>query len=116
MPVTNNAVDPVEPVRERRWRQAAYRPPGTSRIFIGIILFATGILGVQLFRLQIINQDQFREVSRGNALRDIRVVPARGAVYDRNGILMVHNEPTYTVTLHERYQTSRLFPQIDFGF
>ena len=73
------------------------------RIFIGIILFATGILGVQLFRLQIINQDQFREVSRGNALRDIRVVPARGAVYDRNGILMVHNEPTYTVTLTPRY-------------
>ncbi len=73
------------------------------RIFIGIILFVTGILGVQLFRLQIINQDQFREVSRGNALRDIRVVPARGAVYDRNGILMVHNEPTYTVTLTPRY-------------
>ncbi len=73
------------------------------RIFIGIILFATGILGVQLFRLQIINQDQFREVSRGNALRDIRVVPARGAIYDRNGILMVHNEPTYTVTLTPRY-------------
>ena len=73
------------------------------RIFIGIILFATGILGVQLFRLQIINQDQFQEVSRGNALRDIRVLPARGAVYDRNGILMVHNEPTYTVTLTPRY-------------
>ena len=73
------------------------------RIFIGIILFATGILGVQLFQLQIINQDQFREVSRGNALRDIRVVPARGAVYDRNGLLMVHNQPTYTVTLTPRY-------------
>ena len=73
------------------------------RIFIGIILCATGLLAVQLFRLQIINQDQFREVSRGNALRDIRVVPARGAVYDRTGLLMVHNEPTYTVTLTPRY-------------
>ena len=73
------------------------------RIFIGIILFAMGILGLQLFRLQIINQDEFREVSRGNALRDLRVLPARGAIYDRSGTLMVHNEPTYTVTLTPRY-------------
>ena len=73
------------------------------RIFIGIILFATGILGIQLFRLQIINQDEFREISRGNALRDLRVLPARGAIYDRSGTLMVHNEPTYTVTLTPRY-------------
>ena len=58
------------------------------RIFIGIILFATGLLGLQLFRLQIINQSAFREVSRGNALRDLRVLPARGAIYDRDGVLV----------------------------
>jgi len=73
------------------------------RIFIGIILFTTGILGMQLVRLQIIDQDEFREISRGNALRDLRVLPARGAIYDRNNVLMVHNEPTYTVTLTPRY-------------
>ncbi|MDX1547807.1 MAG: penicillin-binding protein 2 [Rhodothermales bacterium] len=72
------------------------------RIFIGLILVVIAILGGRLAMLQIINQDDFAEVSRGNALRDLRVEPARGAVFDRNGVLMVDNEPTYTVTVTPR--------------
>ena len=72
-------------------------------IFTGIIVAGACILGAQLVHLQIINQDEFSRVSRGNALRTMRVLPARGAIYDRNGVLLVHNEPMYTVTLTPRY-------------
>ena len=72
-------------------------------ISTGAIVLAIGLLAMQLIRLQIINQDEAHEVSRGNALRTLRVSPARGAIYDRNGVLMVYNEPTYTVTLTPRY-------------
>lgn len=77
-------------------------------IFTGIIVVGACVLGMQLVHLQIINQDEFSRVSRGNALRTMRVLPARGAIYDRNGVLLVHNEPMYTVTLTPRYfDTSR---------
>ena len=72
-------------------------------IFVATILLSIGLLGVRLFGLQIIRRDDAQEVSRGNALRTLRVMPARGAIYDRHGVLMVRNEPSYTVTLTPRF-------------
>ena len=72
-------------------------------IFLAVAAFVIALLCLQLFRLQIIKQDDASEVARGNALRTHRVIPARGAIFDRHGTLMVHNEPTYTVTLTPRY-------------
>ncbi len=72
------------------------------RIFIGIILALLGILGLRLGQLQIIDVEEYTGESRSNAVRENRVRPARGAILDRNGILMVDNEPTYTVTLTPR--------------
>ena len=74
-----------------------------SNIFVAAILLSIGLLGMRLFGLQIIGQSDAREVARGNALRTLRVAPARGAVYDRHGLLMVDNEPSYTVTLTPRF-------------
>ncbi len=72
-------------------------------IFTGVLIAGVTILGMQLVHLQIINKDEFSEVSRGNALRTMRVLPARGAIFDRNGMLLVHNVPMYTITLTPRY-------------
>ena len=42
-------------------------------------------------------------MAQGNAVREQRVEPARGAIYDRSGTLLVDNEPTYTIMLTPRY-------------
>ncbi len=73
------------------------------RIFIGIILVIIGLLGARLIQLQLVQQDEYTDESRGNAVREVRVIPARGAIFDRNGRLMVANEPTYTVLVTPRY-------------
>ncbi|MFQ5572324.1 MAG: penicillin-binding protein 2, partial [Rhodothermales bacterium] len=73
------------------------------RIFIGIILGTLSLLGMRLVQLQLVEQGEYSDASRGNALREVRVHAARGAIYDRNGVLMVGNEPTYTVTLTPRF-------------
>ncbi len=73
------------------------------RIFIGIILVVIGLLGIRLIQLQLLEQDEYTDESRGNAVRELRVQPARGSVFDRNGVLVVSNEPTYTVLLTPRY-------------
>ncbi len=61
------------------------------------------ILSLQLFRLQVTERHDLSEIARENSLRNIRVLPARGLIYDRNGTLMVDNEPTYTISLAPKY-------------
>lgn len=73
------------------------------RIFGFIIVLALGILGLRLAHLQIVDQATYAGESRNNAIREKRVFPGRGVMYDRNGDLMVTNAPTYTVTVTPRY-------------
>lgn len=73
------------------------------RIFIGVILLVLGILTLRLVQLQILDQDDFTEESRSNAIREVRVQPARGAIFDRNGQLMVSNQPSYNILITPRY-------------
>ena len=72
-------------------------------IFTSVVGLALGLLVAQLVLLQIVGQDNAREVAQGNAFRTQRVLPARGGIYDRHGVLMVYNEPTYAITVTPRY-------------
>ena len=72
-------------------------------LFCCAVVFVLSVLSLQLFRLQVTERQDLSEIARGNALRNIRVLPARGLVYDRNSTLMVHNTPTYTISLAPRY-------------
>lgn len=56
------------------------------------------ILG-RLVQLQIVEYDTYSPLSRENSFRQETVTPARGLIYDRNGTLLVDNEPIYTVTI-----------------
>ncbi|MTI88413.1 MAG: penicillin-binding protein 2 [Balneolaceae bacterium] len=56
------------------------------------------ILG-RIFYLQIIEYDTYAALGEKNSVRQEYVDPARGLIYDRNGILIVDNEPIYTLTI-----------------
>ena len=73
------------------------------RIFIVIILGLMCVLGLRLGQLQIVNQDDFSAESRNNAIREQRVIPARGPILDRNGLLLVSNQPSYNIMITPRY-------------
>jgi penicillin-binding protein 2 len=74
-----------------------------TRIFIGVILALTVLLGMRLVELQLIDTEEYLTESQGNAVRQQRVIPARGIIKDRHGEILVDNESTYTVTLTPRY-------------
>lgn len=79
------------------------------RIFIGIVLTVLGILALRLAQLQLIDVEEYTGESRNNAVRERRVQPARGAIFDRNGQLMIDNEPTYTLLITpRRFDRSRI--------
>lgn len=69
----------------------------------GIILTILLIYIVRLFYLQVIAGDDYVTIAQDNAFLTRINYPARGEIYDRNGQLLVTNEPAYDlmVTMRE---------------
>ena len=79
------------------------------RIFTGIILVVLLIFGGRLFSMQILNNEEYTGTSRSTAVREMRVIPSRGAIFDRSGNLLVDNEATYSITIKPYlFDTSRV--------
>ncbi len=64
-----------------------------------IILLFTGVLVSRLFQLQIVEYEQFAAMSQGNRLRIEPLAPTRGLIFDRNGIVLAENLPTWELVL-----------------
>ncbi len=65
------------------------------------IIVATALLILRLFYLQIIN-DSFKLKSENNAIKIKYDYPERGYIYDRNGTLLVANQPSYDIMVVPR--------------
>ena len=72
-------------------------------IFAGVILFVIGLLTVRLAQMQLLDRAQYSDEAIANSVEQKVVGPARGLIYDRAGLLIVDNQPTYTITLTPRY-------------
>lgn len=65
-------------------------------VIIGIACFIALVFIIQLFNLQILSDD-YKDFADSNAFYKKTLYPSRGAVYDRNGKLLVYNQPTYDI-------------------
>src|ERR1700761_5607556 len=63
-----------------------------------IVLLTLGLLG-RLVLLQVIRHDYYADLSQGNRVRTEPIPAARGLILDRNGTVMVNNEPAYQLEL-----------------
>ena len=68
----------------------------------GLVIAILLIYVVQLFRLQIADADSYKENALNNAFRDTPVYPPRGLIYDREGRLLVDNEPAFDLVVTMR--------------
>jgi penicillin-binding protein 2 len=66
-----------------------------------LIIFATTLLVIRLFYLQIVD-DSFKLKSDNNAIKIKYDYPERGYIYDRNGKLLVANQPSYDIMVIPR--------------
>ncbi|MBQ5409211.1 MAG: penicillin-binding protein 2, partial [Muribaculaceae bacterium] len=64
----------------------------------GFIVVVVAIYMWKLFDLQILD-DKYREIAVSNARSTKITHPSRGQIYDRNGKLVVYNEPAYDLVL-----------------
>ncbi|GFZ80101.1 penicillin-binding protein 2 [Aquaticitalea lipolytica] len=67
------------------------------KLLLTSIVFSVGLIFIaRLFYLQVYNQDTY-SLYDDNAIRKVYDYPKRGYVYDRNGKLLVANQPSYDV-------------------
>ncbi len=72
----------------------------TSIRVLQIIIFTlTAIVFGRIFFLQIIQFETYSIIGEKNSIRHKYVSPARGLIYDRNRVLLVDNEPIFTITI-----------------
>lgn len=56
-------------------------------------------LGLRMRHMQLERADEFRMLADGNSIKIRLIPPARGLIYDRNGLLVAGNEQNYRVTM-----------------
>src|SRR5689334_4184222 len=66
-------------------------------IFIAIILALLG----RLYYIQIVD-DRYTIYANSNVRRTTILYPARGPILDRNGKILVQNEPIYDITVNPK--------------
>ena len=84
---------------------------GTVQV-IGFIFLT--ILGVRLYHLQINKGDYYQKRAQNQRIRVIPIPAPRGAIFDRNGKLLVDSRSSYNITLnHEPIRNIDAFNRID---
>jgi penicillin-binding protein 2 len=69
---------------------------GTIQIVVFVLLT---ILGIRLYYLQIVQGEYYGQRAENQRIRLIPIPAPRGAIFDRNGKLLVDSRPTYNVVL-----------------
>ncbi|MBI5021255.1 MAG: penicillin-binding protein 2 [Ignavibacteriales bacterium] len=68
-------------------------------VIFGAIGFVFILFLLRLIQLQVLYGDVYGKKSEENSIRQIARDPIRGMVFDRTGILLVDNRPSYTVAV-----------------
>ena len=71
---------------------------GRRYIIGGLIIILSIVFAIRLFNLQIIDT-RYKLSAESNSRRLEIVYPARGLIYDRDGRLLVHNQPSYDLKI-----------------
>ncbi|CAN5666644.1 penicillin-binding protein 2 [soil metagenome] len=80
----------IAPRKQRERRSLAAR---------GIVVLSIIFLGTALFRLQVVEGEQYAMTARENRLRELPIPAPRGTIYDRTGRVVAENVPGYSIQL-----------------
>jgi penicillin-binding protein 2 len=72
-------------------------------IFATMIFLIFIIILLRLWQLQILNTEKYKKLAEQNRIRIIKIPAPRGIIYDRNGIPLVENIPSFAVSISPEY-------------
>ncbi|OUR88556.1 penicillin-binding protein 2 [Gammaproteobacteria bacterium 42_54_T18] len=64
-----------------------------------VVLVAMLVLVIRLFYLQVYQHETYRTKADSNRISKHPIAPNRGLIFDRNGVLLADNQPTYSVSI-----------------
>lgn len=65
-------------------------------IFAGVLLT---LLGIRFFYLQVLQHEHYQTLAENNRISIAPIVPNRGLILDRNGVVLAHNYSAYTLEI-----------------
>ena len=68
-----------------------------ANLLAGFLLTVILLLIVRMFYMQTFQHEAYLEISEKNRIRVVPEIAVRGRVFDRNGILLIDNRPSYAV-------------------
>ncbi|MEJ2552568.1 MAG: penicillin-binding protein 2 [Gammaproteobacteria bacterium] len=73
----------------------------TNRVVIALVCVGLllGVVIVRLVYLQIVNHEHFATLSENNRVNIVPVPPTRGLIFDRNGVLLAQNLPSFSLEI-----------------
>jgi len=72
-----------------------------SRVVVGalLVLALICVLIVRLYYLQVVQYDSHSTLSENNRVHVQPIPPTRGLIYDRNGVVIADNRPSFSLTM-----------------
>ncbi|MBN1380652.1 MAG: penicillin-binding protein 2 [Deltaproteobacteria bacterium] len=61
------------------------------------VMVCLSVLIFRMFYLQIMRGDELKQKSENNSIRFHKIVPPRGLILDRNGVVLVDNQPSFNI-------------------
>ncbi len=85
------------PLRDSQWESYLFR----RRVIVAAIFSVALILllGMRLFDLQVLNHQHYTTLSRNNRVDIQPIPPTRGLIFDRNGVILAENIPTFSLEI-----------------
>jgi len=68
-------------------------------IAAGFVVLMFGLLFARFFYLQVIQHEHYHTLAESNRISIVPIVPNRGIIVDRNGVLLAHNYSAYTLEI-----------------
>ncbi len=73
--------------------------PWRITVFFAVICLVFLLFIYRLFTLQILEGEEWTALAQGNSLEEYNIPAMRGIIYDRNGIVLARNVPSYNVVI-----------------
>ena len=97
---------------------ASSKTLGIDRLRLRLLVF--GVLLVMIFValfsrlwfLQVLAGDQYQALARENRVRRVESEPPRGRILDRNGMVLVDNRPTQSITIDRQLIDDEEIPKV----
>jgi len=85
------------PLRNPQWENYLFR----RRVIVAAVFSAALLTFIilRLFFLQVINHEHYTTLSRNNRVDILPIAPTRGLIYDRNGVIVAENQPTFSLEI-----------------